>query len=187
MNQLGAPLLSAGCCHCRKVLSESNKRWYQADMNRWKWRCLLRWSVGGWSCDGLFPFFFSWPSCCSATSLPLFVRLSVCFPATGVCEPASPPRGEGIRRPADEEQLLLQEPETREGGRKDPQGVGQTEGSVCGDGNKNSLTSPDNKNNSRFVWLVVKYRGKKWFISQYVSTSLDAENHRSAAESNQVH
>lgn len=133
------------------------------------------------------PFFFSWPSCCSATSLPLFVRLSVCFPATGVCEPASPPRGEGIRRPADEEQLLLQEPETREGGRKDPQGVGQTEGSVCGDGNKNSLTSPDNKNNSRFVWLVVKYRGKKWFISQYVSTSLDAENHRSAAESNQVH
>lgn len=85
----------------------------------------------------------------------------LCFPATGVCEPASPPRGEGIRRPADEEQLLLQEPETREGGRKDPQAVGRTEGSVCGDGNKNSLTSPDNKNNSRFVWLVVKYRGKK--------------------------
>lgn len=48
----------------------------------------------------------------------------VCVPAAGVCEPAAPARVEGIRGPADEEQLLVQEPETREGGEQDSLAVG---------------------------------------------------------------
>lgn len=80
-NHFGAPLLSAGrCgCHCREVLSESNKLWYQADMNRWKLRCWLRWSDGSWSCEGHFPYFFpNHPVILQHHSL-LFLCLSV-FP-----------------------------------------------------------------------------------------------------------
>lgn len=56
--------------------------------------------------------------------------MCLCFPATGVCEPTALPRGEGIRGPADEEQLLVQEPETREGGEQDQQAVERTQRSV---------------------------------------------------------
>ncbi|KAF3845105.1 hypothetical protein F7725_008268 [Dissostichus mawsoni] len=41
---------------------------------------------------------------------------------------AAPPRGTRIHRPADEEKLLVQEPETRESSEQDPQAVGRTEG-----------------------------------------------------------
>lgn len=68
----------------------------------------------------------------SAAALNLCV--CVCFPATGVGESAALSRGEGIRRPAHEGQLLVQEPETRKGRRKDQAPVGGTPRSVQGHG-----------------------------------------------------
>lgn len=49
---------------------------------------------------------------------------------SGICEPAASLRGEGVHKPADEEQLLLQEPETREGRRQAPASVDRAECSV---------------------------------------------------------
>lgn len=134
---ISAPLFCTGCCNCRKHWMRSNK---QAAMDKW---------IGGsggvsldgcWSCDRqmkklsplsqtCFPIFFM--------SILLFfhVSLCVCFPATGVCKSFALSCGEGICRPADEQQLLVQEQEPWEGSGQDPSAVEQTQGTVWEHGN----------------------------------------------------
>ncbi|XP_061551804.1 exocyst complex component 3-like protein 4 isoform X1 [Phycodurus eques] len=57
-------------------------------------------------------------------------------------EPGALPRAEGVRGPADEEQVLVQEPQTRRGGRQDPSAVLQARGRLPPHGFAGGLAGP---------------------------------------------